>query len=43
LRGELIERSASHLGAGAGEPPSLTADEIERVIRAGLAAWDAAG
>lgn len=26
----------------AGEPPQLTADEVERVIRASLAAWDAA-
>jgi AcrR family transcriptional regulator len=28
--------------ARAGEPPELTDDEIERVIRAALAAWDAA-
>jgi hypothetical protein len=41
---------AAHLGvlstltsrARAGEPPRLTEDEIERVIRAGLAAWEAA-
>jgi hypothetical protein len=29
--------------ARAGEPPALSDDEIERVIRAGLAAWEAAG
>jgi AcrR family transcriptional regulator len=41
---------AAHLGvlgtltrrARAGEPPELTPDEIERVIRASLAAWEAA-
>jgi AcrR family transcriptional regulator len=41
---------AAHLGvlstltsrARAGEPPRLTEDEIERVIRASLAAWEAA-
>ena len=41
---------AAHLGvlstiasrARAGEPPELTGDEIERVIRGSLAAWEAA-
>jgi AcrR family transcriptional regulator len=41
---------AAHIGvlstisvrARAGEPPELSDDEIERVIRAGLAAWEAA-
>jgi hypothetical protein len=28
--------------ARAGEPAALTEDEVERVIRAGLAAWEAA-
>jgi AcrR family transcriptional regulator len=42
---------AAHIGvlstlserAREGEPPRLTGDEIERVIRASLAAWEAAG
>jgi hypothetical protein len=41
---------AAHVGilstiaarARAGDPPELAGDEIERVIRAGLAAWEAA-